>query len=82
MKGTRARKVHDVQEIKNFREMLAMIENKYANNIAYQYKKDIMAKEPEYVEITYKTYCEDVKALSTGLLEMGLENKRIAVIRK
>lgn len=82
MKGTKPRKVHKVQEINHFKELLEMIESKYANNIAYQYKKDIQAKEPEYVEVTYKKYCQDVKALSTGLLEMGLENKRIAIIRK
>lgn len=82
MKGTKPRKVYEVQEIRNFRELLEMVESKYANNIAYQYKKDVMAKELEYVEVTYKNYCEDVKALSTGLLEMGLENKRIIVIRK
>ena len=82
MKGTKPRKVHEVQEIRNFRELLEMVENKYANNIAYQYKKEAMAKEAEYVEVTYKNYCEDVKALSTELLVMGLENKKLAVILK
>lgn len=82
MKGTRPRKVYEVQNLNNFRELLEMIENKYANNIAYQYKKDITAKEPEYVEITYRQYVEDIKALSTALLEMGLENKKIAIIRE
>lgn len=82
MKGTRPRKVYEVQNLNNFRELLEMIENKYANNIAYQYKKDITAKEPEYIEITYRQYVEDIKALSTALLEMGLENKKIAIIRQ
>ena len=82
MKGTKPRKVHEVQKLNNFRELLEMVESKYSSNIAYQYKKDITAKEPEYIEVTYQKYVEDVKTLGTGLLEMGLENKRIAVIRK
>ncbi len=82
MKGTNPRKVHEVQNLNNFKELIEMIENKYSNNIVFQYKKDITAKKPEYIEVTYKQYVEDIKALSTGLLEMGLEGKRIAVIRK
>ncbi len=57
-----------------------MLEEKYAPNIAYQYKKDIAAKSPEYIKKTYEQYIKDVKALSTSLLDLGLENKKIVVI--
>ena len=80
MKGTKPRKVNEVQEINNFRELLKIVGEKYAKNIAYQYKKDIKAKEPEYIEKTYEQYIKDVKALSTSLLELGLENKKIVII--
>ena len=80
MKGREHRKVHQVQEIKNFRELLEKIEKEYANNIAFKYKKDPTAKEPAYIEKTYQQFVNDIKALSTGLLDMGLENKRVIVV--
>ena len=80
MKGTKLRGVHTAQKIENYRELLEMVENKYFNNIAYKYKKDATQKEPEYIEKTYGQYIKDVKALSTGLLNLGLENKKVIVI--
>ena len=80
MKGRESRKVHQVQEIKSFRELLEKIEKEYANNIAFKYKKDPTAKEPEYIEKTYQQFTKDIKALSTGLLSLGLENKRVVVV--
>ena len=65
MKGKESRKVHQVQEIKSFRELLEKIEKEYANNIAFKYKKDPTAKEPEYIEKTYQQFTKDIKALST-----------------
>ena len=80
MKGRESRKVHQVQEIKSFRELLEKIEKEYTNNIAFKYKKDPTAKEPEYIEKTYQQFTKDIKALSTGLLSLGLENKRVVVV--
>ena len=80
MKGRESRKVHQVQEIKIFRELLEKIEKEYANNIAFKYKKDPTAKEPEYIEKTYQQFTKDIKALSTGLLSLGLKNKRVVVV--
>lgn len=80
MKGRESRKVHQVQEIKSFRELLEKIEKEYANNIAFKYKKDPTDKEPEYIEKTYQQFTKDIKALSTGLLSLGLENKRVVVV--
>ena len=80
MKGRESRKVHQVQEIKSFRELLEKIEKEYANNIAFKYKKDPTAKEPEYIEKTYQQFTKDIKALSTGLLSLGLKNKRVVVV--
>ncbi len=80
MKGRESRKVHQVQEIKSFRELLEKIEKEYANNIAFKYKKDPTAKEPEYIEKTYQQFTKDIKALSIGLLSLGLENKRVVVV--
>ena len=74
------RKVHQVQEIKSFRELLKKMEKEYGKNTAFKYKKDPTAKEPEYIEKTYQQFTKDIKALSTGLLSLGLKNKRVVVV--
>ena len=80
MKGTKQRGIYKAQEINSYRELLEMVEEKYSKNIAYKYKKDSSAKEPEYIEKTYEQYIKDIKALSTSLLELGIENKKVALI--
>ena len=82
MEKTKSRRVYEAQKVSGYREMLEMVKEKYSKNIAYKYKKDYTAKEPEYVEITYEKYIEDVKALSTSLLDLGKENKKIVLIGK
>ena len=76
----KSRKVHTAQEISDYREMLKMVEEKYSNNIAYKFKKNANTPNQEYANITYKQFIEDVKALSTGLLETIEERKKIALI--
>ena len=66
--------------VDTFRELLDTATSKFANKIAFTYKKDATAKIPEYVHVTFKEHYEDVKALSTKLLEMGLEEKKVAII--
>ena len=67
-------------EVKNIRELVEFSSKKYANNVAYKYKKDINQKPVEYIEKTYEQVGKDVKALSTALLNEGFSGKRIAVI--
>ena len=76
----KSRKVHNVQQISDYREMLKMVEEKYSDNIAYKFKKNANTPSQEYVNITYKQFIEDVKALSTGLLETIEEREKIALI--
>ena len=80
MKGTKSRKIYKSEPIKNFRELLERVEEKYSNNIAFKYKKDATVKEPEYIEKTYAQYIKDIKALSTNLLSLGYKGKKVAVI--
>ena len=80
MKGTKSRKVNRIQEVNNFRELLQMVEEKYKKNIAYQYKEEVTMTNPQYKEVTYETYVKDIKALSTSLLALGLEKKKVAII--
>ncbi len=80
MKDNKSRKVHEAQEINDYRELLKMVEEKYSKNIAYKYKKDPNAKEVTYIEKTYQDFIDDIKAFSTGLLNLELEGKKVILI--
>ena len=80
MEKEKSRKVYEAEEINNYKELLDRVGNKFSNNIAYKFKKDPTSKTPEYVEITYNQVIEDIKALSTGLLDQNLEGKKIVLI--
>lgn len=74
------RSVYEPRNVKDFREMIKYTVTKYPKNIAYKYKKDGNLKNVQYVEKTYEEVGNDIKALSTELLNRNLENKRIVVI--
>lgn len=76
------RKVCESEEVKDYRELVKRTVTKYPKNIAYKYKKDYTAKEPEYIEKTYEELDKDIKYVSTALLNLGLENKKIILIGK
>lgn len=80
MKKTEIRSVHKAEQVKDYRELLKLVGNKYSDNIAYKFKKHISDKDFKYVEVTYHQYLEDIKSLSTGLLSLGLEKERIVII--
>lgn len=82
MEEFKPRKVYEAQVVNDYRELLKMVKERYPKNIAYKYKKDYTAKEPEYIEVTYEKYVEDVKALSTGLLSLEKEGKNVVLIGK
>lgn len=73
-------KIYPEVHVDNFREFLDHTTKQFADRIAFSYKKDMAAKNPEYVHVTYKKHYEDVKAFSTKLLSMGLEGKKVAII--
>lgn len=73
-------KIYPEVHVDNFREFLEHTTNKFSDKVAFSYKKDVTSKNPEYVHVTYKKHYEDVKAMSTKLLSMGLEGKRVAII--
>jgi len=67
----------DVREISTLKEMFESSTEIYAEKVGFLEKVD--SKAP-YKEITYKEFREDVYALATGLIDMGLSGKKIAVI--
>lgn len=72
--------VYKIDEIKDFRELVNRSCEKYSNNVAYKFKENLGKPNQKIVEKTYKEVKEEVEYLGTCLLNMGLENKKIALI--
>ena len=67
LKGTKKRQVYNPQKIEELRDVMKHVQEKYPNNVAFKYKKDSEAKQPEYIEKTYSQYVKDIKAFATSL---------------
>lgn len=67
----------NVREISTLKEMFETSTKMYAERVAFLEKFD--SKEA-YTEITFKQFRDDVYAFATGLLDMGLQGKKVAVI--
>ena len=80
MKNGKPRKVYESEPTNNYRELIEMVTTKYAKNIAYKYKEK--PSDEKIIEKTYEEVGRDIKTLSTALLKLGLEGKRIALIGK
>jgi len=72
--------VYEELTVHNYREMLQSCTNRFGEKPAFRFKKDKTAKEPEIIEISYAKHNQEVKHLSSQLLSLGLEKKRVALI--
>lgn len=59
----------------NLKEMLKNSENRFSSKAAF-----ILQDENGNRNVTYKEFAHDVNSLGTALIEMGLKDKRIAII--
>ena len=74
-------KLREEEKFETIREYINRGIKKYNKNNAFIIKvKD--NNKINYKNITYKKFGEDIKNLGTKLIDMGLENKRIAIIGK
>lgn len=71
--------LYETKEYKDIKEMIQDTVKKYKDNIAFTLKEKI-GENISYKEITYSQMYEDVKALGTALISLGLKDKRIAII--
>lgn len=69
-------RLYDYLKITDLKDMLNKSGKEYANQTAYQLK----IEEGIYKNISHKEVREMIDALGTALIDMGLKNKRIAVI--
>ncbi len=82
MKKEKTRVVYQAEPIRDFRELIARTTQKYPDQIAYKYKVRKTKEEVEPICKTYSEFKNDIEAVATGLLSLGLKGKKIAVIRK
>ena len=75
------RKLYDAEKFDTVREYINSVIKKYPNNNAFILKNK-NGKEVSYTNISYAKFGEDIKAFGTKLIDLGLENKRIAIIGK
>ena len=69
--------IHKVEKYENLKEMLQKTGEKFGDKVAYKFKTE----DPEkFTYITHKEFRDDVNNLGTALINMGLKDKRIAVI--
>ena len=75
------RKLYDAIKFDTIRDYINNAIKKFANNNAFILKNKKNGK-VSYTNITYSKFGEDIKSLGTALINLGLENKRIAIIGK
>ena len=75
------RKLYDAEKFDTIREYMNSAIKKYPNNKAFILKNK-NNDEVTYTNITYTMFGNDIRALGTALIDIGLENKRIAIIGK
>ncbi|MEG0919039.1 MAG: AMP-binding protein [Anaerovoracaceae bacterium] len=70
-------KYRDSRPIINIKHMIETSCEKYSENVAFHRKP---YKGAPYEQIKYKQLLEDMNGLGTGLIDLGLKDKRIAII--
>lgn len=68
-------KIHNVTDLK---DLLYKSAQKYKNNIAFKLKD----KSGKIYDVKYNEFKNNVKALGTSLIDLGLSNKKIVIIGK
>ena len=78
MKKVNAKKrLHKCDKFANLKEMINLSAQKHGDKPAFKFKTD---KPGEFRNITFNDFLNDINALGTKLINMGLSDKRIAII--
>lgn len=78
MKKVNAKKrLHKCDKFANLKEMINLSAQKHGDKPAIRFKTD---KPGEFRNITFNDFLNDINALGTKLINMGLSDKRIAII--
>ncbi len=74
-------KIYNAKTFKNIREILDNAVELYPNNKAFIIKEK-KGKDVSYKNITYKEFKNEMNYLGTALIDLGLKDKRVAIISK
>lgn len=74
-------KLYNPKRFENLKDIIKNSVDLYPSNNAFIIKEKIEDK-IEYKYITYTDFYEDINSLGTGLLHLGLHNKKIVIIGK
>ena len=74
-------KIYDAKRFKNIREILNNSIELYPDNKAFIIKEK-RGKNVEYKNVTYKEFGKQINSLGTALIDLGLKDKRVAIISK
>ncbi|MBP3464438.1 MAG: AMP-binding protein [Clostridia bacterium] len=69
--------IYEYTEISDLKDMITKSAKKFGDEPAFRFKTDTPG---EFRETTYKEFYDEINALGTALIDLGLKNKRIAVI--
>ena len=69
--------IHKFTKYSDLKEMLQESGKKFGDRPAYIFKTE---KKDKFMEITHKEFRDEINNLGTKLIDMGLKDKRIAVI--
>ena len=69
--------IHEFEKFTDLKDMLNKAVEKFGSRPAYVFKTE---KEGVFKEITYKEFKHDIDGLGTALINLGLKDKRVAVI--
>lgn len=71
-------KLYNIEAMKNVKELINHSVKLYPNHIAFKYK--LNPKDENCISVTYTDFKKDIDALGTAIMNLGLAEKRIAII--
>ena len=71
-------KLYEGERLEDFRELVDRYENRYKDKTAFVYKEE--PKADKHISISYTKFASDIKTFATSLLDMNLQNKKVALI--
>lgn len=71
------KKLHKCNKITNLKDMINQSAKQFGDKPAFKYKTSVPG---EFNVITYNQFLDDINALGTKLINMGLSGKKIAII--
>ncbi len=71
----------DYPVFNNIKEVIYYSVKKYPKNVAFRLKEK-SETEIKYIDVTYEEFFNEVNNLGTGLFELGMQNKKIAILAK